>query len=103
MTAYESVSKGLEEALAFADGNMTAAKVHEVSVVDVDVDVDVDVAEVRQKTGLSQAEFARSIGVAKGTLLNWEHGRRHPTGPAQVLLALIAKKPSVVQDLLRGA
>ena len=95
MTAYESVSKGLEEALAFADGNMTAAKVHEVPVVDV--------AEVRQKTGLSQAEFARSIGVAKGTLLNWEHGRRHPTGPAQVLLALIAKKPSVVQDLLRGA
>lgn len=97
MTAYESVSKGLEEALAFADGNMTDAKVHEVSVVDVDV------AEVRQRTGLSQAEFARSIGVAKGTLLNWEHGRRHPTGPAQVLLALIAKKPSVVQDLLRGA
>lgn len=96
MTAYESVSKGLEEALAFADGNMTAAKVHEVSVIDVDV------AEVRQRTGLSQAEFARSIGVAKGTLLNWEHGRRHPTGPAQVLLALIAKKPSVVQDLLRG-
>lgn len=97
MTAYESVSKGLEEALAFADGNMTAAKVHEVSVIDVDV------AKVRQRTGLSQAEFARSIGVAKGTLLNWEHGRRHPTGPAQVLLALIAKKPSVVQDLLRGA
>lgn len=97
MTAYESVSKGLEEALAFADGNMTDAKVHEVSVVDVDV------AEVRQRTGLSQAEFARSIGVAKGTLLNWEHRRRHPTGPAQVLLALIAKKPSVVQDLLRGA
>ena len=97
MNAFESVSKGLEEALAFADGNMTAAKVHEVSVVDVDV------AEVRHRTGLSQAEFARSIGVAKGTLLNWEHGRRHPTGPAQVLLALIAKKPSVVQDLLRGA
>jgi len=97
MTAYESVSKGLEEALAFADGDVSAAKVHEVSVDDVDV------AEVRQRTGLSQTEFARSIGVAKGTLLNWEHGRRHPTGPAQVLLALIAKKPSVVQDLLRGA
>lgn len=97
MTAYEPVSKGLEEALAFADGDVSAAKVHEVSVDDVDV------AEVRQRTGLSQAEFARSIGVAKGTLLNWEHGRRHPTGPAQVLLALIAKKPSVVQDLLRGA
>ncbi|MFG6546410.1 helix-turn-helix domain-containing protein [Sulfitobacter sp. 1A13730] len=97
MSAFESVSKGLEEALAFADGDLADAKVHEVSVAEVDV------AEVRQRTGLSQAEFAKSIGVAKGTLLNWEHGRRHPTGPAQVLLALIAKKPSVVQDLLRGA
>jgi len=45
--------------------------------------------------------FARSIGVAKGTLLNWEQGRRRPTGPAQVLLAMIAKKPSLVSELLR--
>lgn len=97
MSAFNSVSKGLEEALAFADGEVAGAKVHRISVADVDV------AEVRQKTGLSQAEFARSIGVAKGTLLNWEHGRRHPTGPAQVLLALIAKRPSVVQELLREA
>jgi len=97
MNAFDSVSKGLEEALAFANGDTSEAKVHEVSVARVDV------AEVRQKTGLSQAEFAKSIGVAKGTLLNWEQGRRHPTGPAQVLLALIAKKPSVVQDFLRSA
>jgi putative transcriptional regulator len=97
MSAFESVKNGLEEALAFANGDTTDAKVHEVTVTSVNV------AEVRQQTGLSQAAFAKSIGVAKGTLLNWEHGRRHPTGPAQVLLALIAKKPSVVQDLLRGA
>jgi len=48
--------------LAFADGDISGAKVHEVSVADVDV------VEVRQRTGLSQAEFAKSIGVAKGTL-----------------------------------
>ena len=71
------------------------ARVHDVSVPDVNV------AEIRRTTGLSQAQFARSIGVAKGTLLNWEHGRRQPTGPAQVLLALIAKDPDVVQGLLR--
>jgi putative transcriptional regulator len=28
-------------------------------------------------------------------------GRRHPTGPAQVLLAMIAKKPSLVREMLR--
>jgi putative transcriptional regulator len=97
MSAFESVTKGLDEALAFANSDAAGAKVHEVKLPSVDV------VGVRQQTGLSQAEFAKSIGVAKGTLLNWEHGRRHPTGPAQVLLALIAQKPSVVQDLLRGA
>lgn len=97
MSAFESVKNGLEEALAFANADTTDARVHVVTVTSVNV------AEVRQQTGLSQAAFAKSIGVAKGTLLNWEHGRRHPTGPAQVLLALIAKKPSVVQDLLQGA
>jgi len=59
----------------------------------------VKVAALRAKTGLSQFEFAQSIGVAKGTLLNWEQGRREPTGPAQVLLAILAKKPSLVKDL----
>ena len=94
MSAFESIKQGLEEAKSFSKGQGAEARVHEVSVPEINV------AEIRAKTGLSQAEFARSIGVAKGTLLNWEHGRRIPTGPAQVLLALISKKPSVVQDFL---
>lgn len=92
---YESLMEGLNEALAFARGEKTGAIVHRIEVPAVDV------AAIRASTGLSQGAFARSIGVAKGTLLNWEHGRRHPTGPAQVLLAMIAKKPSLVSELLR--
>ncbi len=93
--AYESLIEGLNEALAFARGQETGAVVHHIAVPTVDV------AAIRASTGLSQSAFARSIGVAKGTLLNWEHGRRRPTGPAQVLLAMIAKKPSLVGELLR--
>ncbi len=93
--AYESIKEALHEAIAFARGEDTGAVVHHIEVPDVNV------AAIRRETGLSQGEFARSIGVAKGTLLNWEHGRRRPTGPAQVLLALIAKRPSVVRELLR--
>jgi putative transcriptional regulator len=93
--AFENVMEGLNEALAFARGEKTGAIVHQMAVPEVDV------AAIRASTGLSQGAFARSIGVAKGTLLNWEHGRRRPTGPAQVLLAMIAKKPSLVSDLLR--
>lgn len=95
MKPYDSIREGLSEALAFAEGRDTGAHVHQVEVPLVDV------AAIRARTGLSQSAFARSIGVAKGTLLNWEHGRRQPTGPAQVLLAMIAKRPSLVTELLR--
>ena len=95
MSAYESIMQGLNEALDYANGKQTGAVVHQIEVPSVDV------AAIRASTGLSQSAFARSIGVAKGTLLNWEHGRRHPTGPAQVLLAMIARKPSLVSELLR--
>lgn len=95
MSAYDSIMQGLNEALDHAKGKDTGARVHRVEVPQVDV------AAIRAQTGLSQRDFARSIGVAKGTLLNWEHGRRQPTGPAQVLLAMIAKRPSLVRDMLR--
>ncbi|RIK90013.1 MAG: transcriptional regulator, partial [Burkholderiales bacterium] len=36
------------------------------------------VAEIRGKTGLSQSEFARLIGVSVRTLQEWEQGRRAP-------------------------
>ena len=91
---YESLMEGLNEAIAFAGGKDTGAVIHKIAVPMVDV------AHIRKVTGLSQSAFANSIGVAKGTLLNWEHGRRHPTGPAQVLLAMIAKRPSLVGELL---
>jgi len=95
MTAYDSIRQDLAEALDFAAGKTAGAQVRQVNVTQVDV------AAIRASTGLSQSQFARSIGVAKGTLLNWEQGRRRPTGPAQVLLAMIARRPSLVGELLR--
>lgn len=93
--AFDSVMSGLNQALAYARGEQTGAVVHRIEVPQVDV------AAIRAQTGLSQGAFAKSIGVAKGTLLNWEHGRRHPTGPAQVLLAMIARQPSLVREILQ--
>ena len=95
MSAYASIKQGLNEALVSAEGHAADALVRQVEVQGVDV------AAIRAVTGLSQAAFARCIGVTKRTLLNWEHGRRRPTGPAQVLLALIAKRPSLVGEILR--
>lgn len=104
--AYESIMQGLRQAEAYLKGDKRGSITHypDGSVVDLSV-VDVpavDVAGIRAKTGLSQSAFAKSIGVAKPTLLNWEQGRRRPTGPAKVLLAMIARRPSVVNELLRA-
>jgi putative transcriptional regulator len=60
----------------------------------------VDVTAIRNKTGLSQAAFARRIGVHVGTIRKWEQGRRSPQGPARILLALLDRNPRIVEETL---
>ncbi len=92
--AFDKTMVGLEDAGAYMDGERDGYTVHEIEVPEPDV------VAIRDKTGLSQRSFAKSIGVPLGTLKNWEQGRRRPRGPARVLLALIAKRPSIVQQEL---
>ena len=89
--AFDKIGAGLEDARAYLDGDHDGFAVHEVEVPEPDV------AAIRGRTGLSRPAFARSIGVPLGTLKNWEQGRRHPRGPVRVLLALIEKRPGIVQ------
>ena len=48
---------------------------------------------IRERTSLSQSEFALLIGVSVKTIQNWEQDRRQPTGPAAALLRIIALEP----------
>ena len=89
--AFEKIRAGLDDTRSYLDGDRAGFVVHEVEVPEPDV------AAIRGRTGLSQPAFARSIGVPLGTLKNWEQGRRRPRGPARVLLALIEKRPGIVQ------
>jgi putative transcriptional regulator len=58
-----------------------------------------DVAETRHKTGLSQAHFARLLGVSVRTLQDWEQGRRAPSGAARTLLMIAARNPQALLDV----
>jgi putative transcriptional regulator len=50
---------------------------------------------IRERTSLSQSEFAQLIGVSVKTLQNWEQDRRRPAGPAAALLSIIEHDPAL--------
>ena len=56
---------------------------------------------IRAKVCGTQDSFAKLIGVPVGTVRNWEHGRRKPTGSARVLLRLLDSDPEIIEGLLR--
>src|SRR5258708_2965550 len=96
-TVGESIIQGLKEAIAWSNGENDNVRVTLVNVPKVDV------RKVRLKMGLSQAQFATKFGFPPATLRNWEQGRSHPDAPTRVLLAVIAKHPEAVEDVLRKA
>jgi putative transcriptional regulator len=96
-TVGESIIQGMNEAIAWTRGESTNARVTLVHVPEVDV------RKVRIKMGLSQSEFATKFGLPPATLRNWEQGRSRPDAPTRVLLAVIAKHPEAVEDVLRRA
>ncbi len=55
------------------------------------------VKPLRESLGLSQKAFSQALDVSAGTVRNWEQGRRQPTGPARVLLTLVAQRPDVLK------
>jgi putative transcriptional regulator len=61
-----------------------------------------DVKAIREKTGLSQSQFALLLGVSLKTLQNWEQGRRHPVGPARALLKIVRTDPEAAIRALHG-
>src|SRR5215471_17967112 len=96
-TVGESIIEGLKQAIAWTKGKNQNVRVTLVNVPHVDV------RQVRRKMGLSQAQFATKFGLPPATLRNWEQGRARPDAPTRVLLAVIAKHPEAVEDVLRKA
>jgi putative transcriptional regulator len=60
----------------------------------------VDVRAIREKLKLSQSEFAARFGFTAAAVRQWEQGRRHPHGPARVLLTIIDREPNAVRRAL---
>ena len=58
------------------------------------------VVSARFTSGLSQAQFAESLGISVRTLRKWEQGEREPSGAAKVLIRIAQRHPEVLAKAL---
>ena len=58
-----------------------------------------DVIALRRFVGMTQEQFADSLGISVHTLRNWEQGRPSPEGPALALLRVAARHPRVLERI----
>ena len=57
------------------------------------------IVAARIKAELSQAQFAKLLGVSVRTLQDWEQGRREPSGAAKTLIRIATRRPDVLRAL----
>jgi putative transcriptional regulator len=89
---FDSISRGLNEAVAHAKGKKVAVKIYKPASVDV--------SALRQRMGMTQEQFAARFGFSVATLRHWERGDRTPQGAALVLLNVINRAPEAVRAAL---
>ena len=61
------------------------------------------VAELRAALGLTQAEFARALGVRQQTVSEWETGRYEPRGASARMLGILAEQRAPYDEPQAGA
>lgn len=86
---YDSIMRGLKEAIDDAQGNDIKLKRDIVTIVPVKAYKAEEVKSIRKKTGLSQKLFASYIGVSNKTVEAWEAGINHPSGAASRILNMM--------------
>jgi putative transcriptional regulator len=90
---FDELKSSLNEVLDHAQGKITL-KTKNMPIPDPPkVRAEKEIVRIRKRLGVSQAVFARVLGVARDTEISWEQGRRTPSGPALRLLEIAERHP----------
>jgi putative transcriptional regulator len=90
--AFDSIARGLNEAISHVKGAKVAVETYTPE--------EVDVSALRCRMGMTQEQFAARFGFSVATLRHWERGDRSPQGASLVLLNVIKRAPDAVQAAL---
>ena len=90
MGVYESIIKGLNEAVDYEAGK-GKARVTKCTVNPAPEFNAEQIKEVRLSLGMTQITFAEVMGVSPKTVEAWECGRTHPTGSACRLMEVLSE------------
>ena len=92
---FENLKRGIAELGDFLHGReVKGIRITEIAAPDVKA--------VRAAAQVTQAEFARLIGVNLRTLQNWEQKRSQPKGAARALLKIVQANPAASMAALHG-
>ena len=57
------------------------------------------IVRAREKSGLSQSQFAALLGVSVRTIQEWEQGRREPSAAAKTLIKVAELNPRILKKI----
>ena len=90
---FNGIVEGLNEAIAFARGD-------DVPGLRVHIPAEINVKAIRERLGMTQAQFAERHGFSAARVRDWEQGRRMPDTGVRAFLKVIAAEPEMVERVL---
>jgi putative transcriptional regulator len=98
MGVYDSIIRGLDEAIEYERGNLKNVRTRTVTVTPLPLYKAPDIKKIRVRLKLSQPLFGNIIGVSPKTVEAWECGRNKPNGPSLRMIEMLDKEG---QDMVK--
>ncbi len=98
MSVYDSITKGLNEAIEYEKSNLKGVRTHTVKISPPPLYRAPEIRKIRMGLNLSQVAFANIVGVSKKTVEAWESGRNIPKGSSLRMLEMLDKNG---QDIVK--
>lgn len=93
MSLFDEIKLGLEQAIEYNNGKLKARKTTR-SIAPLETFSSDEIKKIRIETGMTQALFAKYMGVSVKTVEAWEAGKNQPEGAARRMLALTREDPT---------